>query len=80
MSLQKPPAWSCGESPHSYPAPEASREGPRLEFNAEGPTFVLEETRELSRHHAVDFRLVFLNDQMNARVRERLLDLMTPHG
>ena len=49
--------------------------GPRLEFNAEGPTFVLEETRELSRHHAVDFGLVFLNDQMNARVRERLLDV-----
>src|SRR2546428_4643396 len=37
------------------------------------PIFVLEETRELSRLHAIDSRLVFLNDQVNARVRERLL-------
>src|SRR5579859_762098 len=47
--------------------------GAGLEFHAKNLPFVFEEARELARLHAVDSRLVFLNDCIDARVRERLL-------
>src|SRR5712692_11783030 len=46
---------------------------PGLEFNAKYPAFVFEKTCELPRFHAIDSRLIFLNDKVDARVRERLL-------